>query len=197
MKNTFTSPPSITLICSVLLLPALLLFGGCGASGELSRAAARQLIEASIEFKQPFALELMQGETLLPYGKSLAVLESGEETPAQAADRKVREYYEQHPQIAVAAHLGLIEARVRTLDLEQPKPSGWNSNPRWDFQEDYLASKKAQALWKAYDLPPTDRSVPLAGKVNRRDNRHHQTGRDQSSGAVLLAIRAERKGARL
>jgi hypothetical protein len=145
-----------------LLLPFIFLFS-CG-SRELSRSQAQNLIEQSKDYKQPFALELMQGETLQPYGKTLYVLDSGEETPDHAAARKIKEYYEKNPQIAVADHLGLVEARVKTLDPAQPKPRNSFQKPMWSFEEDYLASGKAKALWKEYDLPPPEKSVPLAGK---------------------------------
>jgi hypothetical protein len=147
----------------LLSIPLTVFLGGCN-SKELSRSQAQKLIEASKDFKQPLALELMQGETLQPYGKSLYVPESGEETPEQAAARKIKEYYEKNPQIAVANHLGLVVTRVKTLDSAQPKPKFLLERPRWSFEEDYLASEKAKALWKEYDLPPNERSVPLAGK---------------------------------
>jgi hypothetical protein len=136
---------------------------GC-SSKELSRSKAQKLIEESNEYKKPFALELMQGETLLPYGKSMYVLSLGEETPTQAAERKVREYFEKNPQIAVANHLGLVEARVKTLDPMQPKQQYSGQKPMWSFEEEYLATDKAKALWNEYDLPPAKNSVPLAGK---------------------------------
>lgn len=153
-----------TIFLPLLLLSLIFIFlYGCG-SKELSRSQVQTLIEQSKDFRQPFALELMQGETLQPYGKTLYVPESGEETPDQAAARKIKEYYEKNPQIAVADHLGLVEARVRTLDPAQPKPQHSLHKPMWSFEEDYLATEKAKALWKPYDLPPTERSVPLAGK---------------------------------
>jgi hypothetical protein len=153
----------INLPALLLILGSFLLLPGCG-SRELSRSEAQTLIEKSKEYKQPFAIELMQGETLLPYGKTLYVLDSGEETPDQVAARKIKEYYEKNPQIAVADHLGLVEARVKTLDPAQPKPRNSFQKPMWSFEEDYLASGKAKALWKEYDLPPPEKSVPLAGK---------------------------------
>lgn len=156
MKNLNLRVLFFVFVCSFLLF-------GCG-SKELSRSEAQKLIEASKEYKSPFALELMQGETLQPYGKTLYVLGSGEETPEQAAARKIKEYYEKNPQIAAANHLGLVEARVKTLDPAQPKPQNSFQKPMWSFEEDYLASEKAKALWKQYDLPPTEKSVPLAGK---------------------------------
>ncbi|HEX8377464.1 MAG TPA: hypothetical protein VF602_06560 [Pedobacter sp.] len=153
--------PVLSFLFCVFILSFLL--SGCD-SKELSRSQAQELIEASKEFKQPFALELMQGETLQPYGKSMYVLDSGEETPEQAAARKIKEYYEKNPQIAVANYLGLVEARVKTLDPAQPKQQYSWQKPMWSFEEDYLPSEKAGALWKQYDLPPTEKSVPLAGK---------------------------------
>lgn len=153
----------INLSALLLILGSFLLLSGCG-SRELSRSEAQALIEKSKEYKQPFALELMQGETLQPYGKTLYVLNSGEEPPEQAAARKIKEYYEKNPQVGVADHLGLVEARVRTLDPAQPKPQNSFQKPMWSFEEDYLATGKAKTLWKEYDLPPTERSVPLAGK---------------------------------
>ncbi|HEX9959672.1 MAG TPA: hypothetical protein VGB00_01905 [Pyrinomonadaceae bacterium] len=143
---------------------SLFIFLCCCNTKELSRSLAQSLIEQSTEYKQPFALELMQGETLLPYGKTLYVLDSGEETPDQAAARKIKEYYEKNPQIAVANHLGLVEARVRPLDPAQPKQQNSLQKPIWSFEEDYLATDKAKALWKEYGFPPTEKSVPLAGK---------------------------------
>ena len=157
---SFTSPLPALLL---LLFAGSLTLSGCG-SRDLSRSEAQRLIEQSSNFKQPFALELMQGETLLPYGKALDVLDAGEESPEQAAARKIKEYYEKNPQIAVAAHLGLVEARVKALDPAQPKPQFSWQKPRWGFEEDYLATDSAKALWKAYELPPTEKSVPLAGK---------------------------------
>jgi hypothetical protein len=153
-----------TIFLSLLFLSLILTYlFGCG-SKELSRSQAQNLIEQSKDYQQPFALELMQGETLQSYGKTLYLLDSGEETPEQAATRKIKEYYEKNPQIAVADHLGLVEARVRTLDPAQPKPQNSLQKPMWSFEEDYLATEKAKALWKEYDLPPMEKSVPLAGK---------------------------------
>jgi hypothetical protein len=153
-----------TIFLPLLFLSILVTFlAGCG-SKEFSRSQAQNLIEQSKEYKQPFALELMQGETLQPYGKTLYVLRAGEETPEQAAARKIKKYYEKNPQIAVANHLGLVEARVRTLNPAQPKPQNSFQKPMWSFEEDYLASDKAKALWKDYNLPPSEKSVPLAGK---------------------------------
>lgn len=149
------------------MLPLLALFTfllpGCN-SKELSRSQAQSLIEKSSEYKQPFALELMQGETLQPYGKALYINETTEETPQQAAERKIKEYFEKNPEIAVAHHLGLVEARVKTLDPAQPQRTVYQSKPMWSFEEDYLATEPAKTLWKQYDLPPTKSSVPLAGK---------------------------------
>lgn len=148
---------------TAIFVIAIITIAGC-SSKELSRSLAQSLIEASQEYKQPFVLELMQGETLQPYGKSLDVLENGEETPPQAAERKINEYFEKFPQIAVANHLGLVEARVKTLDPSQPKKQYSWSTPKWSFEEDYSASEKAKELWKEYNLPPLKNSVPLAGK---------------------------------
>lgn len=156
MKKTF--------FLSLLVLSLLLTFQLSCGSKELSRSQAQNLIEQTKEYKQPFALELMQGETLLPYGKTLYVLDSGEETPEQAATRKIKEYYEKNPQIAVADHLGLVEARIKTLDPTQPKPQNSFQKPMWSFEEDYLATGKAKALWTEYGLPATEKTIPLAGK---------------------------------
>lgn len=147
----------------IFLLTFTLWQFGCG-SKDLSRSQAQALIEARNEYKQPSSLELMQGETLQPYGKSMYVLEAGEETPDQAAKRKVKEYFEKNPQIAVANHLGLVQPQVKTLDSIQPKRQPLGNNPRWSFEEDYLATEKARALWKEYELPPTVNTIPLAGK---------------------------------
>lgn len=153
----------ILYILAAFLFSISIFLCGC-VTKELSRSQAQSLIEQSKEHEQPFTLELMQGETLQPYGKTLYVLDSGEETPEQAAARKIKEYYEKNPQIAVASHLGLVEARVRTLDPTQPRQQNSLQKPMWSFEEDYLATEKARDLWKQYDLPPTEKSVPLAGK---------------------------------
>lgn len=156
-----------------LILPPLTLFvvifvtffytSAC-SSKELSRSQTQNLIEKSSQYRQPFALELMQGETLQTYGKSMYVLKSGVETPDQAAARRLKEYFERNPQIGIANHLGLVEVRIKTLNSEQPKPRYTDIEPKWRFEEDYLATDKAKELWKEYDLQPTERSVPLAGK---------------------------------
>lgn len=148
---------------AVIFIMTVIVFASC-SSKELSRSAAQSLIEASQEYKKPFVLELMQGETLQPYGKSLDIIENGDETPTQAAERKIKEYLEKNPQIAVANHLGLVEARVKTLDPSQPKKQYSWSTPKWSFEEDYSASEKGKEFWKEYDLPPLKNSVPLAGK---------------------------------
>lgn len=156
MKRTIYLPGTL------LFSFAFLLFG-CN-SKELSRSQAQSLIEKSDNFKQPFALELMQGEVLQTYGKSMYILKSGVETPDQAAARRLKEYFERNPQLAVANHLGLVEVKIKTLNSEQPTPRYTDVEPKWRFEEDYLATDKAKVLWKEYDLQPTERSVPLAEK---------------------------------
>lgn len=150
-------------LLKVFLLISLTFFSNCG-SKELSRSQAQSLIEKSDNFKQPFALELLQGEVLQTYGKSMYILKSGVETPDQAAARRLKEYFERNPQLALANHLGLVEVRIKTLNSEQPMPRYTDVEPKWRFEEDYLATDKAKELWKEYDLQPTERSFPLAGK---------------------------------
>ncbi|HEY0046966.1 MAG TPA: hypothetical protein VGB44_09685, partial [Flavobacterium sp.] len=65
-----------TIFLSLLFLSLILTYlFGCG-SKELSRSQAQNLIEQSKDYQQPFALELMQGETLQSYGKTLYLLDS-------------------------------------------------------------------------------------------------------------------------
>lgn len=148
----------------IYILPIfVLVFASC-SSKELSRSSAQKLIEASEQYKQPFTISLMQGQVTNAYGDSLDVLESAEETPEQAAARKITAYFELYPQIGAANQLGLVEAQVKAKQSSQPKRQYSWLTPAWAFDEKYSPSDKAKALWKEYNLPPTADTVPLAGK---------------------------------
>lgn len=153
-----------TIHLTILLLTSFsVCFAGC-ISRELSRSQAQKLIEASEQYKQPFTVSLMQGQMTSAYGDSLDVLESAEETPEQAAARKVKAYFELYPQIGVANQLGLVETQVKAKEPSQPKRQYSWLTPAWNFDEKYLPSDEARKLWKQYNLPPTADTVPLAGK---------------------------------
>lgn len=163
MQNTKVKNRKLIQILTCLLSAFALIFTGCN-SKELSRSQTQKLIEASEQYKQPFTISLMQGQVTNAYGDTLDVLESVEETPEQAAARKVKAYFELYPQIGVANQLGLVDAQVKTKQSSQPERQYSWSTPAWTFDERYLLSDKAKTLWKQYNLPPTADTVPLAGK---------------------------------
>ena len=146
-----------------LLIPLLFFSSGCN-SKELSRSKAQNLIEATADYKQPYALPLVQGRAAIAGEGSLAILEDRTETPQEAEARKIKVYMEMFPQIAVADFLALVEPRVKSHQSEQPRHEHWMDDPVWWFDEKYAATGKAKALWKDYDLPPSEDSIPLAKK---------------------------------
>ncbi len=134
------------------------------SSKELSRSQAQKLIEETVNFKQPFTLPLVQGKAAVAGQGSLRILEERTETPSEAEQRKIKLYLEMFPPVAVANHLGLVEPRVKSHDSEQPRHERWMDGPTWWFDEKYVTTDQAKALWKEYDLPPSEDSIPLAGK---------------------------------
>lgn len=146
-----------------LLFPLVFLLSGCN-SKELSRSKAQSLIEASIDYKQPFSVPLVQGKAAVAGQGSLPILEDKTETVPEAEARKIKTYFEIYPEVAVANHLGLVEPRVRSRVAEQPKHEHWMDEPTWWFDEKYITTDKGKALWKDYNLPPLEDSIPLAEK---------------------------------
>jgi hypothetical protein len=154
IKNLFLP---LAFVSIFILMPAC-------SSKELSRSSAQSLIEASIDYKQPFSVPLVQGKASVAGQGSLRILEDRTESVPEAEARKIKTYFELYPEVAVANHLGLGEPRVRSRDSEQPKHERWMDEPTWWFDEKYVTTGKGKALWKDYNLPPSDDSIPLAEK---------------------------------
>lgn len=169
MPDEFEKSPIINIMLKKIISQIIFLFillaavflSGCH-SNELSRSQAQNLIEKNPDFNQPFVLPLMQGVIGGGGQGKLAISENIVETPAQAVERKTKLYFEIYPQIAVADHLGLVEPQVTAIQSEQPKHESWMDEPAWFFNEKYLLTDKAKALWSDLKLPPSDNSIPLA-----------------------------------
>ncbi len=144
-----------------LLISLVLLLPGC-TSEELSRPQAQKLIEAGNDYRQPFTLSLMQGD-IVGRGEGLVPVKDATNAPA-AEERAVKEYFELYPQVAIANHLGLVEVRVKAMDLEESKRRTMDGGSFWHLDEKYLPTDKAKALWNEYNLPPTADTIPLAKK---------------------------------
>lgn len=75
-----------------------------------------------------------------------------------------KEYLELYPQVAVVNHLGLVEVRVKAMDLEESKRRFMDGGAYWHLDEKYLPTDKGKELWKEYNLPPTADTLPVAKK---------------------------------
>lgn len=139
----------------------MILFVSC-SSKELSRSQAQKLIEANSDYKQPFALQLMQGD-IVNLKEGLESVDNAATAPFAEA-RATKEYLELYPQVAVASHLGLVEVRVKAMDLEESKRRFMDGGSYWHLDEKYLPTDKGKAVWKEYGLPATADSIPIAKK---------------------------------
>lgn len=143
-----------TILLSILLLTLFAGFlPGCN-SKELSRSQAQKLIEASNDYKQPFALQLMQGD-IVNLKEGLVSSEQAT-TAADAEARATKEYLELYPQVAIANHSGLVEVRVKAMDLEESKRRFMDGGAYWHLDEKYLPTKE-----KIYGRSITCRRPPI------------------------------------
>lgn len=150
-----------TIYLLTLLLTSLVVFlWGCN-SKELSRSKAQSLIEAGNDYKQPFSVPLNQGD-IVGFKEGLVAIEAAATAPL-AEEVAAKQYLDLYPQIAVANHLGLVETRVKVKNPER-RLNQLDGGAFWHLDEKYLPTDKAKQLWKQYDLPPTEDSVPLAGR---------------------------------
>lgn len=99
----------IVLLGSLGLTVTLLCLTACN-SKEMTRSRAADLIEASEEFKNPVTV------TLRPdYRQSLTLAGASSQTTPKE-EFALRRFLESHPDLAVLAHLGLVEFKIGRIE---------------------------------------------------------------------------------
>lgn len=98
-------------------LSALIL--NCGGRGELTRAAAADLIRNSEDFRLPVSVTL-PGKREWP-----TEAQSADEPEEAARERAVDGYARANPEVAAFRHLGLIDFRARLVEGPSPSHAWW------------------------------------------------------------------------
>src|ERR1041384_3068436 len=113
------------------ILATIILFAlawSCAHSQELTRSRAADLINNDKEFKEPTAIVLKDD-----YGEVSVAATSDNEKDTDAQPRAVEAFLDNHPALAVLAHLRLIEITtqvrqkpeaIKAPEIRVEKPSG-------------------------------------------------------------------------
>lgn len=150
------SPRNFTRL-SLLIVFALIC---CACSSkELSRSNAQSMIESSPAFRQAADIQLVDAYyEQMPSGLDKA---SPDETREQAQQRVLTQQMVWKPQMAAANKLGLATLKA---DFVKEEKAVIQVAAQWYFKLIARATDKGKALWKDYELPETDESLPVARK---------------------------------
>jgi len=97
-----------------MALITLTLASGCAESKDLTRSRAADLIKSAKEFKEPVAIRLRDD-----YGEVSVPAKSDDEKEIEAQPRAIEAFLDNHPTLAVLAHLRLIE--INTQVRQKPE----------------------------------------------------------------------------
>lgn len=98
----------LTTLLAALCVAAFFGLAACG-SKELNRSGAADVLEASDAFKNPVAIKLQP-----EYRQSLALGGASSQTTPKE-ETALKRFFESHPDLAVLAHLGLVEFKVANI----------------------------------------------------------------------------------
>lgn len=98
----------LTTFLTALCLAATLSLAACGPK-ELNHSRATDVIESSEAFKNPVSISLRP-----EYRQSLTLAGAGSQT-APKEQFALKRFFESHPDLAVLAHLGLVEFKVTNI----------------------------------------------------------------------------------
>ena len=149
--------PATFLMC-LLVLTQIFMFNACASSQELTRTKAQQIIVESREFKQPATLEFIQ--LYIKDGHGVTEAKSDDEPESEAIKRRIREYFYEAPQVAVADHFGLVKPELKRINDTPDRPS--SRAGYWNFNERYVVTEKGKRMWTDLGLPVNETAVPLA-----------------------------------
>lgn len=152
--------PARRLRKGLLLLATLVVFTIACGSNDLSRSEAEKSIREANDFKIPFQIEYTQGDA--KYNEGLLEVISDDETKEQATARKIKQYLELNPQVAVLNHYGMILPQVVPREEKPPKRVYYSNPAFWHFQEKYTGSDKANEYWQEAGILPNSAAFPLA-----------------------------------
>ena len=153
------------LVYTTLFLITVLVVTGLAAgcrSGELSRSEAEKLIRESGDFKTPF--QIAYTESNLKYNEGLLTVIADDETQEQAVARRISQYLELNPQIAVLNHFGLVVPQVVPREAKAPPRTAYSNIVFWHFREKYTGSSKAAKYWQEAGFQTNEEAFPLAGR---------------------------------
>ena len=142
-----------------LLVLILIFLHGCGSKG-LDRSAAAGLIKSASDFKVPFTVPYTTDD--LKFNDGLIEVAAPDETKEQAAKRRIRNYFELNPRLAVLDYFGLINAQVTAREDKAPPPAYYSNQAMWHFSEKYTGTPKAEQYWREMNIPIDSESFPLA-----------------------------------
>ena len=142
----------------LLVLIQIFMFNACASSQELTRVKAQKMIVESNEFKQPVMLEFIQ--LYIKDGQGTTEAKSDDEPETEAIRRRIREYFYEAPQVAVADHFGLVKPELKRINDKPDKPSSLRGY--WNFNERYVVTEKGRKMWEDLGLPVNETAIPLA-----------------------------------
>lgn len=162
LKCKFDLPFQTFRIFQVLLLLVPLLLFSCSSS-ELSRSQAQKQIIDTQDFKNLTSVDLISVELRRDMMRGEIPAESVDEPVQAVIERRKAQYYNSYPIVAIAAHFGLIDARItrrdERVDIWSGRPLGF-----WQTDENYTVSEKGKMLWAEYRESPQETILPTAKK---------------------------------
>lgn len=159
MKPTNASLTLFNILVFQIFALFLLSLAGC-TSKDLSRSTAESQITEANDFKSPYQIEYTQGS--IKFNEGLLMVISEDETKEEATQRKIKNYMELTPQVAVLYHHGLVEPKVTSRDARAPGKVYQNNPVFWRFIERYVGTEKADKYWQQTGFQSTRETFPVA-----------------------------------